>query len=55
MTPTELHLFAGVTKTFNFDFTNLLIHGVIVKIHVTGHIKIDSGGISDFAIIVDSD
>merc|ERR1711884_4372 len=53
--PSKFHLPICVTETFHLNFANLFINGIIIKFHVTSNIKIDSSGIPNFAIVVNSD
>lgn len=43
--PLKLNLVRRVAETLEFDFADLLVHGIMVKIHVTSHIVIDPRGV----------
>ena len=51
-TTTQYYLLAGEPKRFKLDLTVLLIYWEPVEVHVTGHVIVDPGGVSDGAVIV---
>ena len=53
--PLEIELLGCASKAFKLDFASLFVHWVQVKVHRTGHVKVDPLGKTQPRVVVNPD